>query len=58
MLKKRLDLHLGTCLFHYIFLFTVEECDKSDMKIKEKWFGKQNKKEDEACDKEGELRGW
>ena len=34
----------------------------SDVKTKEKWFEKQNRKEDEACDKEnenkGELRGW
>jgi len=32
------------------------------VKIKEKWFEKQNRKEDEACGKEnenkGELRGW
>ena len=39
-----------------------EESDENDLKIKEKWFGKQNRKEDEACGKEnenkGELRGW
>ena len=38
-----------------------EEGDESDVKIKEKWFRKQNRKEDEVCGKEnehkGELRG-
>jgi len=35
---------------------------EGDVKTKTKWFRKQNRKEDEACDKEnenkGELRGW
>ena len=39
-----------------------EESDESDVKIKEKWFGKQNRKEDEVYSKEnenkGEQRGW
>ena len=39
-----------------------EEGNESDTKIKEKWFGKQNRKEDEVCGKKnenkGELRGW
>ena len=36
--------------------------EEGDVKIKEKWFRKQSKKEDETCGKEnenkGELRGW
>ena len=36
--------------------------ENGDVKIKEKWFEKQNRKEDEACSKEneskGEQRGW
>ena len=32
------------------------EGDESDVKIKEKWFGKQNRKEDETCGKENEIR--
>ena len=36
--------------------------ESGDVKTNEKWFGKQNKKEDKACDKENEnkveLRGW
>ena len=32
------------------------EGDESDVKIKEKWFGKQNRKEDEACGKENENK--
>ena len=39
-----------------------EEAMKTAKKTKEKWFGKRNRKEDEACGKEkenkGELREW
>ena len=34
-----------------------EEGNESDVKMKEKWFGKQNRKEDEACGKENENKG-
>ena len=34
-----------------------EEGDKSDVKIKEKWFRKQNRKEDGACGKDNENKG-
>ena len=34
-----------------------EERNESDVKIKDKWFGKQNRKEDEACGKENENKG-
>ena len=33
-----------------------EEGDESNVKIKEKWFGKQNRKEDEACGKENKNK--
>ena len=33
-----------------------EEGDKSDVKIKDKWFGKQNRKEDEAFGKKNENK--
>ena len=33
------------------------EGDQSDVKMKEKWFGKQNRKEDETCGKENENNG-
>ena len=33
-----------------------EESDESDVKIKERWFEKQNRKEDEACGKENENK--
>jgi len=34
-----------------------EEGDESDVKIKEKWFGKQNRKEDETYGNENENKG-
>ena len=32
------------------------ESDENDVKIKEKWFEKQNRKEDEPCGKENENK--
>ena len=43
-------------------MWQVEKAMKNDVKIKEKQFGKQNKKDEETCSKEnenkGEQRGW